>query len=499
MKRLSTHLIMLYIVITLVPMLVIGGFIVTKSLLAEQNEWLSLYDKVLLQQLINAEKSLVEFDLPLAELVVNDFSRLDYIRAVKLESELYAMTFAEVVNSSTKSEKLTLLSYPITDSTGGRLGQLVIYKDNDALSSHVYSAVLPKTLFFVILVSFISLLFSHKILSIFKKPFKDVHQFTRLVASGEFETPPPTHNKFIEIDAIFSSLEMMRVRLFNSRNQLKQSEERYSRTYNLTQVCLFVVDVKTCKIIRANQTFTQLITDVEVINCAHAARLKRFVSQLLLSNEGHSFEYTISVKGSVKHFQINHSERIQNEIECSALDISELIAARESVELQLRTDALTGIPNRVKFNQFVQQVENKKHDKFAFMMLDLNGFKAINDNHGHLAGDEVLQTIAQRIASCIHPFGHVYRLGGDEFIVSLTGDYSRDKLQKIAHSIMQLIENPIHYEEETFYISSSIGISRYDASDTVSVGEILNEADMAMYHAKVNQLHPVFSDEIGLG
>ncbi|GIU10349.1 MULTISPECIES: GGDEF domain-containing protein [unclassified Shewanella] len=498
MKRLSTHLIMLYIVITLVPMLVIGGFIVTKSLLAEQDEWLSLYDKVLLQQLINAEKSLVEFNLPLAELVVNDFSRLDYIRAVKLESELYSMTLAEVVNSNTNSEKLTLLSYPIIDSTDNRLGQLVIYKDNGALSSHVYSAVLPKTLFFVVLVSFISFLFSHKILSIFKKPFKDVHRFTRLVASGEFETPPPTHNKFIEIDAIFSSLEMMRVRLFNSRNQLKQSEERYSRTYNLTQVCLFVLDVKTCKIIRANNKCTQLVSDVDTINRVHAARLKRFVSKLLQSKGGNSFEYSIRVKGSVKHFQINHSERIKDEIECSALDISELIAARESVEQQLRTDALTGIPNRVRFNQFVQQVENNKHDRFAFMMLDLNGFKAINDNYGHLAGDEVLQTTAQRITESIGAFGRVYRLGGDEFIISIITDYNRDTLKEIAVSIMQLIEAPIESEGKTFFISSSIGISCYDANKPRTVIEILNEADMAMYHSKVNQLPAVFADEICL-
>ncbi|ABV88039.1 GGDEF domain-containing protein [Shewanella pealeana] len=498
MKKLSSHIIILYILLTLVPMLVIGGFNVTKSLLTERNEWRSLYDKVLLQQLINAEKSLVEFDLNLAEIVVNDLSRLDYIRAVKLESELYAMTFAEVINSNVEEEKLTLLTYPIFDSRGSSLGQLVIYKDNDALRSHVYSTVLPKTLFFVVLVSFISFLFSHKILSIFKRPFKDVHQFTRLVASGEFEVPPPVHNKFIEINAIFLSLDMMRVRLLNSVNQLKQSEERYSRTYNLTQVCLFVIDVKTCKIIRANQTFTQLVSDVETINCVYAARLKRFITQLLQRKGGHSFEYTINVKGAVKHFQINYSERIQDEIECSGLDISELIEARESVELQLQTDPLTGIPNRVRFNQFIQQVEKNKHERFTFMMLDLDGFKAINDNYGHRVGDVALQTIALRIANCIQAYGRVYRLGGDEFIVSITDDYSRDKLQLIAHSIMLLIEAPIHYEDKIFAISSSIGISRYDAKDTVSVDHILNEADMAMYHAKINQVSPIFSDELCL-
>ena len=496
MKRLSSHVIMLYIVLTLVPLLIIGGFSVARSYIAEQQEWTNLYDKVLLQQLINAEKSLTEFDLALAELVVNDFSRLDYIRSVKLESSLYAMTFAEVINFDTQSKNLTPLAYPIIDRQGNELGQLVIYKDKEAFSSHIIYSVLPKIIFFVLLVSFISFLFSHKILAILKKPFKDVHHFTALVASGDFKTPPPNHHDFIEIHAIFSSLEMMRVRLLKSINQLRKSEENYSRTYNLTQVCLFVVDVKTCKIVRANQTFTKLISDIAVVNTHHADRLQRFVTMLLERQSSHSFEYAINVKGLPKHFQVNHSERIQDEIECSAMDISELIEARESVVMQLQTDALTGIPNRVSFNQFVQQVENKEHPQFALMMLDLNGFKGINDTHGHTAGDEVLKATALRITDNIPSFARVYRLGGDEFIISLIGAHSEIKLRQIALDVVQQVEAPIPFNDAKLLVSSSIGISCYDERNGISVSEVFNNADIAMYHAKMNRLPPVFSNDL---
>ncbi|WP_108947002.1 GGDEF domain-containing protein [Shewanella halifaxensis] len=496
MKRLSSHIIMLYIVLTLVPLLIIGGFTVTRTYLAEQQEWTDLYEKVLLQQLLNAEKSLAEFDLALAELVVNDFSRLNYIRSVKLESDLYAMTFAEVINTNTSSDNLVLLTYPIVGAQNDRLGQLIIYKDKDAFSSHIIYSVLPKIIFFALLVSFISFLFSRKILAILKKPFQDVHRFTALVASGEFNTPPPKHHKFIEINAIFSSLELMRVKLLTSRNQLQKSEENYSRTYNLTQVCLFVVDVKKCHIVRANRRFTEQIGNITMVNSHHASRLQRFITMLLERQGSQSFEYTISVNGVTKHFQVNYSERIKNEIECSAMDISELVKARESVVMQLQTDALTGIPNRVSFNQFVQQVDNKQHSQFTLMMLDLNGFKGINDNYGHLAGDEVLKATAQRITDYIQAFGHVYRLGGDEFIVSLLGEFSEAKLRQIALDIVTQVEAPIPFNQIQLSVSSSIGISCFDERSGISVGEVFNDADIAMYHAKVNQLPPVFSTEL---
>lgn len=497
MKKLSSYIIILYTILTLVPMLIIGGFAVTKTLISEQNEQNNLYEKVLSQQLINAQKSLDRFDLPLAELVVNDLSRLEYITSVRLDSELYDMTLAEVVNSTPLSSRLAKFSYPIFGLKGNNLGRLIVYKDDYAFSNGIYYSMLPKILLFILLVGSLSYLFSRQILSTLKKPFGDVQDFTVLVANGEFETPPPKHHRFIEINALFSSLETMRVRLLSSMKQLKSSEERYSRTYNLTQVCLFVVDVKSKKIVRANKRFVQVVAEIDVINRSQGGQLlTQFIELLLHRDNSKGFEYTLTINNSTKHFQINHSERIQDEIECSALDISELIEARKLAELQLKTDSLTGIPNRVSFNSFVEQVDDGFHDSFTLMMIDLNGFKTINDTYGHLAGDALLKTTAMRLAADVASIGAVYRLGGDEFIVILTKLHSEERLQEIANSFVTSIERPIHHKGHQFSVSASVGISHYHAINGVSMSDILHDADVAMYHAKSNQLPPIFAHNL---
>ncbi|MDN3697229.1 GGDEF domain-containing protein [Vibrio cortegadensis] len=499
MKKLSSYIIILYTILTLVPMLVIGGFGVTKTLISEQNEQRNLYEKVLSQQLINAQKSLSRFDLPLAELVVNDLSRLDYITSVRLESEIYAMTLAEVVNDTTQATDLIEFSYPVYGVKGNSLGSLVIYKDNDAFSNAIYYSMLPKVVLFILLVASISYLFSRQILATLKKPFSDVQNFTLLVANGEFETPPPKHNRFVEIDALFSSLETMRIRLLGSMKQLRRSEERYSRTYNLTQVCLFVINVKTGKIVRANRKFMQIFGSIKAINNADDGMLlAQFIRLLMLRENNNGFEYSLTIANSTKYFQVNHSERIQDEIECSALDISELIEAKQLAELQLKTDALTGVPNRVSFNAFVEQVEDGFHDSFTLMMLDLNGFKAINDTYGHLAGDALLKTIALRLAADVASLGSVYRLGGDEFIVCLTKLHSEERLQEIANSLVKSIEGVIHHKGHLLSLSASVGISHYHASNGVAISDILHDADVAMYYAKTHKLPPVFAHDLAI-
>ncbi len=496
MKKLSSHILVLYIILTLVPLLIFAGVDMTKSLIQEKKEHLQLYDQVLSQQLLNAQKSLEKFDLPVAELVVNDLSRLEYITSVKLESEQYEMTLAEVINEDSSLPHINKLVYPIVDADDHFLGQLIIHKDNEALSKDIYYLILPRTILLILLVGLLSYIFSYKILSVLRKPFDDVQQFTQLVARGEFAVSPPKHNRFSEINSIFTSLETMRLRLFNSINQLKQSEERYSRTYNLTQVCLFVVNVKTCQIVRANIKFSQLIGEIDKINEQQEELLEALITQLLRRKSGSGFEYSLSDENGKIHFQINHSKRIKDEIECSALDISDLIEAREFAELQMKTDSLTAIPNRVSFNNFAQQVEKGIYDCFTFMMLDLNGFKVINDSHGHDAGDAVLQVIASRLERVTSALGAVYRLGGDEFIITLIDPFSEQQLRDIANTVVQAVEQPIEFNGLTLFVSVSVGISSDDTDSVCSVKNVLHNADVAMYYAKANDLPPVFYLEV---
>ena len=187
----------------------------------------------------------------------------------------------------------------------------------------------------------------------------------------------------------------MRDRLLYNINELKRSEDRYLKTYNLTQVALFVVNVKEKQIVRANREFISLFGELNYVNSdEHSNTRTDFIYQLIQDDNQLGFEYTLLINRSLQHFKVNSSENGANEIECSALDITEAVKIKRAVEKQLITDPLTQIPNRVAYNDFIRQAEANKFTAFTVMMLDLDGFKKVNDTYGHLAGDALLTTIA---------------------------------------------------------------------------------------------------------
>ncbi|MDN3683692.1 hypothetical protein QW180_04525 [Vibrio sinaloensis] len=140
----------------------------------------------------------------------------------------------------------------------------------------------------------------------------------------------------------------MRSRLKETISKLKQSEERYSRTYNLTQVCLFVVNTK-----HGKKLFALIISLLRscVLSPHHnqASTLQDFIAQLKDCSSQDSFKYSLNVGDKQRYFQVNRSEALNDEIECSALDITELVIAKQAAESQLVTDVLTQVSNRYCF------------------------------------------------------------------------------------------------------------------------------------------------------
>src|SRR5690606_4081942 len=115
--------------------------------------------------------------------------------------------------------------------------------------------------------------------------------------------------------------------------------------------------------------------------------------------------------------------------------------------------------------------------------MDLNGFKGINDTHGHDTGDAVLQEIARRLTAACGKEGVLARLGGDEFVVLLPNS-SRGAASEMAESIMKLVEQPFQYNGSQLQAGISIGISLF-LHDSHSVDELMHHGDMAMYASKV--------------
>jgi diguanylate cyclase (GGDEF)-like protein len=167
-------------------------------------------------------------------------------------------------------------------------------------------------------------------------------------------------------------------------------------------------------------------------------------------------------------------------------DISDIKAHERALSQIANTDALTGLPNRHWFMNFLPtalQNAMQHENMLAILFVDLDNFKDINDTLGHQAGDELLRIAAVRLRALLRPTDQVVRLGGDEFTVVLSAVLSRDEVAQAADRINQAFLEPFEIMERKNVVQASIGISMFPI-DGSSTETLLKNADIAMYAAK---------------
>jgi diguanylate cyclase (GGDEF)-like protein len=168
-----------------------------------------------------------------------------------------------------------------------------------------------------------------------------------------------------------------------------------------------------------------------------------------------------------------------------------LTARTQQLVEALGTDALTGAASRAGFESRGEELLDKGQP-FALMLLDLDGFKGVNDAHGHAAGDQVLIAIAQRLRAQLRKDDVVARLGGDEFAVLVLGTPSRDAMSLMARRMIEAGSQPVEYEGRSVTVGMSLGIAcRPGDGDTLA--RLLRAADRAMYHVKQQRGGPAFT------
>jgi diguanylate cyclase (GGDEF)-like protein len=170
------------------------------------------------------------------------------------------------------------------------------------------------------------------------------------------------------------------------------------------------------------------------------------------------------------------------------IDITERKQAEERIRTMALTDALTGLPNRLKLNEALE-LALARHAatgfRFALLFLDLDGFKKVNDSLGHDAGDELLVEVARRLRDSVRETDAVVRLGGDEFIVLLRDIDCNETAQRIAGEIIARIAEPVPLRTATVEVGTSIGIS-FCPEHGEEREPLLKAADEAMYVAKAD-------------
>lgn len=153
---------------------------------------------------------------------------------------------------------------------------------------------------------------------------------------------------------------------------------------------------------------------------------------------------------------------------------------------QAQHDALTGLPNRLLFNEYLKNAlarARRKNGKLAVMFLDLDRFKLINDTMGHNMGDLLLKSVAERLRQTLREGDTVARQGGDEFLILLSEIQDEIEAALVSERILGLFSKPIILEDNEIYISTSIGISLYP-NDGSDMEALVKQADTAMYAAK---------------
>jgi len=152
---------------------------------------------------------------------------------------------------------------------------------------------------------------------------------------------------------------------------------------------------------------------------------------------------------------------------------------------QAMHDPLTGLPNRALFNELVNKqiaVCRRSESHFSILYIDLDGFKPVNDMHGHAMGDKLLCEVAGRLQAGIREADMAARLGGDEFAVILVGTPGGSAIN-VANKLLAAISNPYGLSHAVVTISASIGIAGYPECGTED-HDLLHMADVAMYQAK---------------
>ncbi|HEX3068600.1 MAG TPA: EAL domain-containing protein [Thermoanaerobaculia bacterium] len=171
---------------------------------------------------------------------------------------------------------------------------------------------------------------------------------------------------------------------------------------------------------------------------------------------------------------------------CVVRDVTERTYAEEQIKHLAYHDALTTLPNRLLFKDRVTvsiSHAQRHNGRVAVLFLDLDRFKVINDSLGHSIGDQLLQSVAARVQSCVRDSDTVARLGGDEFTLLLPDLVHAEDAAVVAQKILEAVRYPFHIEGREFYITTSIGISVYP-EDGPDAETLIKSADTSMYQAK---------------
>jgi len=280
-----------------------------------------------------------------------------------------------------------------------------------------------------------------------------------------------------------------------------RSEERLRKITDNLPVLISYID-RDERVLFANDTYRdwlgidpQAAVGLSISEIMGEATYRPRAAQLAraLAGERISFEADFRTQDGVRNTQSVYVPDTNAQGEVAGVyamtsDITELKRVEMQLQDLIRADTLTGLPNRLRFNERMQEAllrARRNGSAMAVLFLDIDRFKSINDSLGHAAGDEVLKQFATRLHDCVRRTDTVARLAGDEFVAILEGVSSQDEAAAVAEKIVVRMRDPVHLQGRLLEISTSIGVA-FAPPRTVDrkAEDLLEAADRALYLAK---------------
>jgi diguanylate cyclase (GGDEF)-like protein len=205
-----------------------------------------------------------------------------------------------------------------------------------------------------------------------------------------------------------------------------------------------------------------------------------------ITEQKNSEQEIINARDTLEQQVVERTRELANTVQQLQVEIEEREKVTAELDFLANHDALTGLPSlrlcKDRLDQSLAEARRNRQTS-AVMFLDLDGFKEINDQHGHEFGDLVLKATADRIRDEIRETDTVARIGGDEFVIILSSLPESNIADRIAASVIKRIAQPVQIRSNEVTISASIGISLYP-QDGTTAKELIRSADDAMYKVK---------------
>jgi diguanylate cyclase (GGDEF)-like protein/PAS domain S-box-containing protein len=276
---------------------------------------------------------------------------------------------------------------------------------------------------------------------------------------------------------------------------LALAQERWRAAFELAPAGMAIID--THGVVReANPALARLldrpveeIVGHPAVRCMHpdeAPRMYRAVARLLRGTHTLQEGRYRSQRQDGSHAWVWVSTSVMSTsgmLVCHVVDATAQVAAEERLARQASIDPLTGLANRRRIeDRLTRSLDrlNRVEGAVAVLFCDLDLFKAVNDEYGHAGGDEVLREIGQRLLRVVRPGDLVGRIGGDEFAVILDGDA---RAEDVARRVVEAVSRPLAFRGGWVRVGVSVGIASASEPGRTA-GELLAEADAAMYRAK---------------